>query len=117
MIDLPFRRFVSGRYVGYFQAVVETRNATAGVAIDEILKEMERIRVNGVSDEELNEARLYLTGSFPLKMDTNAKIAGLLTDMEFYNPLPEDPIKFLRGILKGKPPMTKALLEDRKKEV
>jgi len=80
-----YSAFVSGRHAGYFQAVVETRNATAGVAIDEILKEMERIRVNGVSDEELNEARLYLTGSFPLKMDTNAKIAGLLTDMEFYN--------------------------------
>ncbi|MDP2992056.1 MAG: pitrilysin family protein [Deltaproteobacteria bacterium] len=80
-----YSAFVSGGYAGYFQAVVETRNATAGVAIDEILKEMERIRVNGVSDEELNEARLYLTGSFPLKMDTNAKIAGLLTDMEFYN--------------------------------
>ncbi|MDQ7838086.1 MAG: pitrilysin family protein [Thermodesulfobacteriota bacterium] len=80
-----YSAFVSGRHAGYFQAVVETRNATAGVAIDEILKEMEQIRVNGVSDEELNEARLYLTGSFPLKMDTNAKIAGLLTDMEFYN--------------------------------
>ncbi|MFZ5995665.1 MAG: M16 family metallopeptidase [Thermodesulfobacteriota bacterium] len=80
-----YSAFVSGRHAGYFQAVVETRNATAGVAIDEILKEMERIRVNGVSDEELNEAKLYLTGSFPLKMDTNTKIAGLLTDMEFYN--------------------------------
>jgi AbrB family looped-hinge helix DNA binding protein len=32
-------------------------------------------------------------------------------------PLPEDPIKALRGALKGVPSMTKALLEDRKKEI
>lgn len=76
--------FVPGKHAGYFQAVVETKNATAGVAIHEILKEMDRIKVSGVSDEELDEAKLYLTGSFPLKIDTNAKIAQLLTDMEFY---------------------------------
>ena len=32
-------------------------------------------------------------------------------------PLPEDPIKALRGALKGRPSMTKALLEDRRKEI
>lgn len=32
-------------------------------------------------------------------------------------PLPEDPIKALRGSLKGVPSMTKALLEDRKREI
>ena len=31
--------------------------------------------------------------------------------------LPKDPIKALRGILKGRPSMTKALLDDRKKEI
>lgn len=32
-------------------------------------------------------------------------------------PLPEDPIKALRGIMKGKPSMTKALLDERKKGI
>lgn len=31
-------------------------------------------------------------------------------------PLPEDPIKALRGALKGKPSLTKALLKERKEE-
>ncbi len=31
-------------------------------------------------------------------------------------PLPEDPIKALRGSLKGKPSLTKVLLEERKQE-
>ncbi|HEC99869.1 MAG TPA: insulinase family protein [Proteobacteria bacterium] len=89
-----YSAFVSGQYAGYFQAVVETRNATAGVAIDEILKEMERIKTDGISDVELDEAKLYLTGSFPLKMDTNAKIAGLLTDIEFYNLGLDYPVRY-----------------------
>ena len=32
-------------------------------------------------------------------------------------PLPEDPIKALRGALTGKPSMTKALLQERKREI
>lgn len=32
-------------------------------------------------------------------------------------PLPEDPIAALRGVLKGGPSMTKALLRDRKEEL
>ena len=33
---------------------------------------------------ELADAKAYLTGSFPLKMDTYAKIAGMLTSVEIY---------------------------------
>ena len=40
----------------------------------------------------------------------------LLGDKAVITPLPEDPIKALRGLLKGKPSMAKALLTDRKKE-
>ncbi len=32
-------------------------------------------------------------------------------------PLPDDPIRALRGIVKGGPSLTKALLEDRKEEM
>lgn len=77
--------FVPGKHAGYFEAAVETKNAAAGLAVREILKEMRRIKARGISDEELDEAQLYLTGSFPLKIDTNAKIVQLLTDVEFYN--------------------------------
>ncbi len=86
--------FVPGKHGGYFQAVVETKNQTAGVAIHELLKEMDRIRTGGITDEELNEAKLYLTGSFPMKMDTNAKIAQLLTDIEFYGLGLDYPVRY-----------------------
>jgi len=42
---------------------------------------------------------------------------ALVDDKAVITPLPEDPIKALRGILKGKPSMTKALLQERKKEI
>ena len=37
-------------------------------------------------------------------------------DRAVITPLPEDPIKALRGMLKGKPSLTKALLKERKEE-
>lgn len=77
--------FASRKYAGYFQTVLETKNASAATAITEIIRELDEMKKHGISKEELEEAKLYLTGSFPLKIDTNAKIAGLLTDMEFFN--------------------------------
>ncbi len=42
---------------------------------------------------------------------------SVVDDRAVITPLPEDPIKALRGILKGKPSMAQALLADRKQEV
>ena len=42
----------------------------------------------------------------------NLKLEG---EKAVITPLPEDPIKALRGSLKGKPSLTKALPKDRKK--
>lgn len=41
----------------------------------------------------------------------------VVDDKVFITPMPEDPIKALRGILKGKPSMAQALVEERKQEV
>jgi len=42
---------------------------------------------------------------------------ALVDDKAFITPLPQDPIKGLRGILKGKPSMAQALVEERKQQV
>ena len=70
---------------GLFQVEVQTKNESADLVISEILKQMERIRKEYVSDEELTDAKSYLTGSFPRRLDTNRKIADFLTLVEFYN--------------------------------
>ncbi len=70
---------------GAFRIWTQTKSESANEAIAEIFKELRRIRTEPVSDKELADAKAYLTGSFPLRMDTYAKIAGILTNIEIYN--------------------------------
>ncbi len=71
--------FAALRDAGSFRVVVQTRNDQAGQAISSILEELNRIRTEKVPETELSDAKSYLTGSFPLRMDTNGKMVGLLT--------------------------------------
>jgi zinc protease len=48
------------------------------------LKEIERIREAPVSDAELQKAKSYLVGSFPMRLDTQSKLARFLTQVEYY---------------------------------
>jgi zinc protease len=71
-------------YPGRFTVSLQTKNATANTAIQEVLNQLRQIRTTPVSDQELEEAKSYLIGSFPLRMDTNAKMARLLSYVEFF---------------------------------
>lgn len=70
---------------GAFSVSIQTKNESANEVIAETLKEIRRIQRELVSVKELADAKAYLTGSFPLKMDTSAKIAGILTFLEIYD--------------------------------
>jgi zinc protease len=77
--------FVAGKAPGSFQVSLQTKNESAADAIARTCAELERIRSQPVSDEELGDAKLYLTGSFPLKLDSTAKIAAFLAQVAFFN--------------------------------
>jgi len=77
--------FTASKEEGIFQIGVQTKNESANTAIDEILKQVNRIRKENVSDQEISDAKSYLTGSFPRRLDTNRKIADFLASVEFYN--------------------------------
>jgi len=70
---------------GTFQFVMQTKNETAQEAIRIAKEEIRRIRENPVSERELNDAKNYLTGSFPLRLDTNRKVASFLAQVEFFD--------------------------------
>jgi len=76
--------FSANRYSGSFQAGLQTKNESANTAIAEVIKEMERMRTEQVGDRELDDAKSYLTGSFPLRIDSNSKIAGFNLAVEYY---------------------------------
>jgi len=69
---------------GTFQFVMQTKNETALQAIAIAKEEIRRIREAPVSEAELNDARDYLTGSFPLRFDTMSKVANFLAQAEHF---------------------------------
>ncbi len=77
--------FAAQKEPGSFEVTIQTKNESANAVIAETLKEIRRIQTEPVSEKELIDAKAYLTGSFPLKMDTSSKIAGMLTSIEIYN--------------------------------
>lgn len=77
--------FDSRKKGGLFSINVQTKNETANTVIEEILKELKRIKTESVSDQELDDAKAYLTGSFTRRFDTNKKIADMLVAIEYFN--------------------------------
>ncbi len=69
---------------GTFQFVMQTKNDNARQAIRIARAEIERIRREPVTEQELDDAKDYLTGSFPLRLDTNRKVANFLAQVEFF---------------------------------
>jgi len=76
--------FDPGKYPGSFQIVLQTKNPSAREAISLALQQMERIQKELVSEKELEGAKKYLIGSFPMRFDTQAKLANFLSHVEYY---------------------------------
>lgn len=57
---------------------VATKNSSVPEAMDLIKKEFIRMANDGPSEEELKNAKNYLTGSYALRFDTSSKIASQL---------------------------------------
>ncbi|HMK43939.1 MAG TPA: pitrilysin family protein [Dissulfurispiraceae bacterium] len=69
---------------GTFSIIVQTKNATAGAVIQEMHRQLLRIRSEQVSEQELQDAKAYLTGSFPRRFETSRKIADFLAAADFF---------------------------------
>ena len=76
--------FDPGKYPGSFQVVLQTKNGSAREAISLSIQQMERIRKEPVSAKELEGARKYLIGSFPMRFDNQTKLANFLSQVEYY---------------------------------
>ncbi|MDP1946182.1 MAG: pitrilysin family protein [Nitrospirota bacterium] len=69
---------------GSFWVNLQTKTETTNQAITGVLSEIKSIRDAPVSDQELAEAKSFLVGSFPLRLDSTAKLAQVLAQVEFY---------------------------------
>ena len=79
-----YSSFIGNKEPGQFQVEVQTKNESADVVIEEILHQIRRIRTEPVTDQELADAKSFLTGSFPRRLETGSRIAEFLTAAQFY---------------------------------
>ncbi|MCF7699285.1 M16 family metallopeptidase [Loktanella sp. M215] len=68
---------------------VASANATIGQAIEVIKAEWARMAQDGMTQEELDSVKTYLTGAYPLRFDGNAEIASILVGMQVIDLPPE----------------------------
>jgi zinc protease len=66
------------KHTSVFAGGVATKNEEIRQSLEVINAELKRIAAEGPTDTELANAKSYLTGSFALRFDTNAKIANQL---------------------------------------
>ncbi len=72
------------QYPGAFSVGLQTKTESVPVAIRAVIAEIAKIRAEGATEAELEGAKNYLAGSFPLRYETNARLASLLGMVEFY---------------------------------
>jgi len=77
------------RLAGTFRATSEVRTPVTGASLHEFFFELNRIRDERVPDEELRNAKSYLTGVFPIRIETQDGLIDQLTSVRMYD-LPND---------------------------
>ena len=69
---------------GPFQVFVGANPKNAARAITLLRQILTQEQQYGVTPDEVRQAKLYITGSYPLRLETNAGVAGVLTLAEDY---------------------------------
>jgi len=74
---------------GPFGARAAVNTEVTVAALTDLLAELDRIRDESVTEQELRAARDYLVGVFPIRFETPGAVLGALAGL-FVNELPED---------------------------
>jgi len=77
------------RSAGTFRATAEVRTAVTGDSLKEFFYELNRIRDTRVSEKELGDAKAYLTGVFPIRLETQEGLTDQLVQIKMLR-LPND---------------------------
>jgi zinc protease len=74
-------QLASARYASVLRGGVATRNDMVGQSLDIIRRELQAMADGEIGQRALDNAKSYLVGSYPLRFDSNAKIASQLLDL------------------------------------
>ena len=83
------------RLAGAFEATSEVRSAVTGDSLKEFFYELNRIRDEKVSEQELEDAKNFLTGVFPIRAETQEGLTNLIVSQKLHN-LPDDYLQTYR---------------------
>ncbi len=92
LVPMEFGELIMGQ--------VRSDNARMAESIDLIRKEWRKIAENGLTQKELDDAKTYLTGAYPLRFDGNAPIARILVGMQIIG-LPIDYIQTRNDLVRA----------------
>lgn len=82
-------RFQQNRNAGAFRITTFTRNDQLRKCVDATLAEVKKLVDEGPTQAELDKARNYLKGQFPLGLQSPDELAGEIANVEFFG-LPQD---------------------------
>jgi zinc protease len=77
------------RSAGTFRTTAEVRTPVTGDSLKEFFYELERMRTEPVSAKEIADAKSYLTGVFPIRLETQEGLTDQLVQIKMLN-LPDD---------------------------
>ena len=90
-----YTRLDPKRLAGDFEATTEVRTAVTGDSLREFFYELDRIRAEEVGDDELTDAKNFLTGVFPIRAETQEGLTNLIVNQQLYD-LPADYLQTYR---------------------
>lgn len=84
------------RTAGTFRATAEVRTAVTGDSLKEFFYELNRIRNEPVSEKEIADAKSYLTGVFPIRLETQEGLVDQLVQIKMFG-LPDNYLEIYRN--------------------
>jgi zinc protease len=72
------------RTAGTVRATAEVRTPVTGDSLKEFIYELNRIRAEPVSQKEISDAKSYLTGVFPIRLETQEGLIDQLVQIEMF---------------------------------
>lgn len=90
-----YSKFDMRRLAGAFEATAEVRTSVTGDSLKEFFYELNRIRDEKVSDQELQDAKNFLTGVFPIRAETQEGLTNLIVHQKVFE-LPDDYLETYR---------------------
>jgi hypothetical protein len=88
------------RTAGTFRATAEVRTPVTGDSLKEFFYELNRIRTELVSEKEINDAKAYLTGVFPIRLETQEGLTDQLVQIKMLK-LPDNYLQIYRDRVQG----------------